>query len=140
MRRLLLLLCVALGGPQTAVAAEDYTKAVNAAWCAGAFAKSIKGLRASGKALDLKFARSVEALFNYNFAFAKGYFRENDALTSFILLGQQGWDECTRVTYRCASEYPATLRRLREADGPRQGQQRLHEGIPRLPPRECMFR
>jgi hypothetical protein len=66
-------------------------------------------LRASGKALDLKFARSVEALFNYNFAFAKGYFRENDALTSFILLGQQGWDECTRVTYRCASEYPATL-------------------------------
>ena len=85
MRRMLLLLCVALGGPQTAVAAEDYTKAVNAAWCAGAFAKSIKGLRASGKALDLKFARSVEALFNHNFAFAKGYFRENDDLTSFIL-------------------------------------------------------
>jgi hypothetical protein len=108
MRRLLLLLCVVLGRYQTAAAAEDYSKAVDAAWCAGAFAKSIKGLRASGKALNLKFARSLEPSFNYYFAFAKGYFRENDALTSFILLGQEGFDECNRVTYRCESEYPVT--------------------------------
>jgi hypothetical protein len=123
MRRLLLLLCVALGGHQTAVAAEDYTKAVNAAWCTGVLAQAIERSHtsgeaekrhASGKAVDLfahayeDWMRSLEQRRKYCYAFANGYFRENDGMISFVLLGRQSVEECTRAQWSCYSKYPYT--------------------------------
>jgi hypothetical protein len=109
MHRLIILLCAALTGCPVPVMAQDYTKAVDAAWCTGVLASAIEGSRASGIAFDLEVAREFEPLRNYYFAFAKGYFRESDSFISFMLMGRKSEDECKQVSWRCASKYPVTV-------------------------------
>jgi hypothetical protein len=108
MHERLILLCAALTGCPVPVMAQDYTKAVDAAWCTGVLASGIEGWRASSKAVDLELAREFEPLRNYYFAFAKGYFRESDGYISFILMGRKSVEECKQVGWRCHSQYPVT--------------------------------
>jgi hypothetical protein len=103
MHRLLLLLSVAFVGCQTAVAAEDYTKAVNAALCTGVFAGAFDDWRASGLPFE-ETVRSFAQNRDYCSAFARGYFREIATLNSFTLLGRQSLSECTRA---CTSKVDA---------------------------------